>query len=85
MKLKLIMAVCMVFTARVVFAEDKLELKTQKDKLSYAIGVDMGNSFKKNFNKSELDIDPDIMVRGMKDVQAGSTPLMTDQEVERPL
>jgi FKBP-type peptidyl-prolyl cis-trans isomerase FklB len=85
MMLKLIMAVCMVFTASVVFAEDKLELKTQKDKLSYAIGVDMGNSFKKNFNKSEFDIDPDIMVRGMKDVQAGSTPLMTDQEVRETI
>src|SRR5208283_314210 len=81
MKLKLIMVVCMVFTASVVFAEDKLELKTQKDKLSYAIGVDVGNSFK----KSEIDMDPDILVRGIKDVLAGRTPLMTDLEVRETL
>jgi len=81
MKLKLILAVCMVLTASVVFAEDKLELKTQKDKLGYAIGVDIGNSFK----KSEMDIDPDILVRGIKDILAGRTPLMTDLEIREIL
>ena len=81
MKLKLIMAVCIVLTASVVFAEDKLELKTQKDKLGYAIGVDIGNSFK----KSGIDIDPDILVRGIKDVLAGRTPLMTDLEVRETI
>jgi FKBP-type peptidyl-prolyl cis-trans isomerase FklB len=77
MKLKLVMVFCIIFATGVVFAQDNPELKTQKDKLSYAIGVDMGNSFKKN----EVDLDPDIMVKGMKDTLTGAKPLMTDQEV----
>jgi FKBP-type peptidyl-prolyl cis-trans isomerase FklB len=77
MKLKLVMAVCMIFTAGVVFAEAKLELKTQKDKLSYAVGVDMGNSLKRN----AVDVDSDIVARGIKDTLTEGKPLMTEQEV----
>jgi FKBP-type peptidyl-prolyl cis-trans isomerase FklB len=68
----------MVLASSHLFAAEKLELKTQKDKLSYAIGLDMGNSLKRN----SIDVDPDIVVRGIKDTQAGSKPLMTEEEVK---
>jgi FKBP-type peptidyl-prolyl cis-trans isomerase FklB len=59
-------------------AEEKVELKTQKDKASYAIGLDMGNSLKKN----EIDVNPDILFRGIKDAMSGGKPLLTEQEIK---
>jgi len=54
-----------------------LALKTDKDKISYAIGMNIGKSMSKN----AVDIDPSILVRGMKDELAGKTQ-MTDDEVK---
>jgi FKBP-type peptidyl-prolyl cis-trans isomerase FklB len=55
-----------------------LVLKTDKDKASYAIGLNMG----KSMQKDAVDIDPNILARGLKDGMAGgkTKPLMTDEE-----
>ena len=53
-----------------------LTLKTQKDKASYAIGLNIGKSMKKD----AVDIDTSILLRGLKDGLAGSKPLLTDDE-----
>lgn len=81
MKSRLVIILCMALAASPVLAKEKQELKTQKDKLSYAIGLDMGNSLKKN----GLDVDPDVLVKAIKDVFSGGKPLMTDQEVRATL
>ena len=77
MKWKPVLVVCLVFAAGAVFAQSNPDLKTQKDRLSYAVGVDMGNSLKKN----AIDVDADIVARGIKDTLTAAKPLMTDQEV----
>ncbi len=53
-----------------------LTLKTEKDKASYAIGINIGKSMKKD----AVDVDPAILLRGLKDGLAGSKPLLTDDE-----
>lgn len=50
-------------------------LKTQKDKVSYAIGMQVAN----NLNRQSLDVDPDVLLKGLKDEMAGKS-LMTDAE-----
>ncbi len=57
-------------------AGEKDELKTQKDKLSYAIGMDMGGSLKRN----AIDVDVDALMKGIKDSLAGGKMLLTEQE-----
>ncbi len=59
-----------------VFAEGSSTLKTEKDRISYSIGMDIGN----NFKKQSLDIDPEILSRGINDALSGNKPLMTEQE-----
>jgi FKBP-type peptidyl-prolyl cis-trans isomerase FklB len=76
MNYKLVLAACIVFMSSSVVAAEQIELKTQKDKLSYAIGMDMGNSMK----RSAIDTDPDIFMRGLKDALAGSKTLLTEQQ-----
>ena len=55
-----------------------LTLKTQKEKASYAIGLNIG----KSMHKDSVDVDPAILLRGMKDGLAGTKPLMTDDEAK---
>ncbi|HET7318119.1 MAG TPA: FKBP-type peptidyl-prolyl cis-trans isomerase [Nitrospirota bacterium] len=72
-----IISLCMVFAVSPVFGGEKTELKTDKDKLSYALGADMGS----NLKKFEIDIDADLYVKGMKDALSGNV-LLTEQEIK---
>jgi FKBP-type peptidyl-prolyl cis-trans isomerase FklB len=57
---------------------DTPDLKTQKDKVSYSIGLDIGEKFK----KQSIDIDPDFLARGIKDGLSDAKPLMTEEEIK---
>ena len=54
-----------------------LTLQTQKDKASYAIGLNIG----KSMHKDSVDIDTSIFVRGLRDGLSGGKTLLTDDEV----
>jgi FKBP-type peptidyl-prolyl cis-trans isomerase FklB len=58
--------------------EPPVELKTQKDKISYSIGMNWGNMLK----RETVDIDLAILTRAMKDALAGAKPALTDQQVK---
>lgn len=53
-------------------------LKTQKEKLSYAIGMNIGEGMKHD----GLEIDPAILARALKDALAGNKLAMTDEEAK---
>jgi FKBP-type peptidyl-prolyl cis-trans isomerase FklB len=55
-----------------------LVLKTPKDKASYAIGMNVG----KSLHKDSVDVDPTILLRGLKDALAGGKTLLTDDEAK---
>jgi len=57
-------------------AQDAPALKDQKEKLSYALGMDLGNQFK----KQAVEVDADIFVKGLKDSLSGNKTLLTEQE-----
>ncbi len=46
--------------------------------MSYTIGVYSG----KNLKQQSVDIDPDIMMKGIKDSLSGGKTLLTDQEMQ---
>jgi FKBP-type peptidyl-prolyl cis-trans isomerase len=54
------------------------DLKTDKDKASYAVGLNVG----KNLQREAIDVDPAIVEQGIKDALAGGKTLMTDEEVK---
>jgi len=51
-----------------------------KEKVSYAIGVNIGS----NFKRQEVEVDFDQLLKGMKDAVAG-TPAVTDAEIRETL
>ena len=81
MKLHLIAALSILFLAFQVSAEENLVLKNQKDRVSYIIGMEVGKTFK----KQSIDIDADILTRGIKDAISGGKPLLTEQEIQETM
>lgn len=65
-----------VLTAGSAGAQEKLVLKDRKEKISYIIGMEIGG----NFKKQSIDIDPDILARGIKDGLSGAKPPLSEQE-----
>jgi FKBP-type peptidyl-prolyl cis-trans isomerase FklB len=53
----------------------------EKSKDSYAVGMMLGH----NWQQQAVDVDLDWVLRGLKDAKPGSTPLMTQQEVQGTL
>ena len=64
-----------------VNAQENPVLKTQKDKMSYIIGMDIGN----NLKKQSIDVDPNVLAKGIKDALAGQKPLLSDQEIRETM
>jgi FKBP-type peptidyl-prolyl cis-trans isomerase FklB len=60
-------------------------LNTQKDNASYAIGMNVGKGLKDNLKKDSVDIDPELLARGVKDALAGNKLLLTDEESQTVL
>ncbi len=58
-----------------------LTLNTQNQKVSYAIGMNIG----RNLKRDSIDIDSAIFLRGMKDALAGNKLLLTDDEAKSAL
>ena len=81
MKLKLIVVLGIVFWVSYVNAQENLALKSQKDKVSYIIGMDIGS----NLKKQSIDIDTNIFAKGVKDALSGGKPLLTEQEIQETM
>ena len=62
-----------------------LTLKTQKDRASYAVGLNVGRNLGAQLHQQSVDLDPAILLRGMKDALAGGKTLLTDDEVKAVL
>ena len=57
-------------------AQDAPELKTEKEKRSYALGMTVGT----NLQKQSVDVDLELYIQGLKDAHSGSQTLLTEEE-----
>ena len=59
-----------------LFGQEKsTQLKDQKDKVSYSIGLQIGF----NLSRQKVDISPEVLASGIKDALAGKPQLTPDQ------
>ena len=56
-------------------------LSDEKARVSYAIGMTIGH----NFQRQGVEVDADMVARGMKDMLSGGTTLLTQQEMRDTL
>ena len=52
--------------------------KNDQDKVSYSMGVDMG----RNLHQQGIEVNPDVLLQGLKDGVAGAGTKMTDEEMK---
>jgi FKBP-type peptidyl-prolyl cis-trans isomerase len=64
-----------------VSAQSPVTLKDQKDKVSYSIGLNIGNTLK----QQSLDLNTDTLAAGIKDALAGGKTLLTEEQVKETL
>ena len=60
------------------------ELKTQKDKVSYGIGLDIGRSFKQQ-NLATGDVDLDKLRIGIQDAMGEAKPILSDSQLQETM
>ncbi len=77
MKLKVLIIVFILLFAGDIYAQGIPALKNQKEKNSYAIGVDVGNMLK----RQSVDIDDKAFIQGVKDAISGRKLALSDQEM----
>src|SRR4030042_4138444 len=81
-KLYLLMAILGgVVLATQVSAKDLPVLKTQKDQVNYAIGVNLVS----NLKQQGIEVDLDLVIQGMKDAHFGGKLLLPDEEVRKSI
>lgn len=62
-------------------AADSKPLATEKEKQSYAVGINVGNRFKSDV----IDLDIDAFMRGFRDTLNSAKPALTAEEIEQAL
>ncbi len=70
----------LLFSSQTV-GQTAVPLKDQKDRISYVIGIDIGT----NLKRQSIEINPEALLRGLRDGLSGSKPLMTDQEMKETI
>jgi FKBP-type peptidyl-prolyl cis-trans isomerase FklB len=76
-----IIFLCMALIVSSAFAKELTELKTQKEKTSYAVGMSMAASIKTN----AIDVDVDALVKGIRDSILGGKTLMTEEQARETM
>jgi FKBP-type peptidyl-prolyl cis-trans isomerase FklB len=64
-----------------VSAAEKAVLKTEKDKVNYGIGVSIG----KNFKQQGMQVDVNLVMKGLKDEVTGKKLLMSEEELRNTM
>ena len=76
---------CILFSAILLastaFSQPSTELKDEKDKVSYSIGLDIGTTFK----KQNMDVNHDALMAGLKDAVSGNKPLLNEDQVKETM
>jgi len=81
MKVALTALLSISFLFNVCFAAEKVELKDQKDKESYSLGYQFGQSLK----AQELDINLEVYESGIKDALGGKNPSLSREEMQKTI
>lgn len=77
MKYAVTILISLILLSSVCYADEKLELKEQKDKESYSLGYQFGQ----NLKSQGVDINLDIYTSGIRDALGGKDSLMSQEEI----
>ena len=76
-----VLTVAMIVLPALAAAQEAPALKTEKERLSYAMGMDLG----KQLRSRSVDIDPAVFAKALEDALSGGKTLLTDAEAKAAL
>jgi FKBP-type peptidyl-prolyl cis-trans isomerase FklB len=79
MKLKWIAVLGVLLLAAQLSAQETQGLKTEKEQVSYGLGADMG----RNLKRHGVEVDLDLMVKGLKDGLSGEKLLISERDLRK--
>jgi FKBP-type peptidyl-prolyl cis-trans isomerase FklB len=60
-------------------------LKTEKEKISYAIGMNVGSGLRDSLSRQSVEVDSNLLTQGFKDAMGSNKTLMTEDEARAVL
>jgi FKBP-type peptidyl-prolyl cis-trans isomerase FklB len=82
MRRRLAMAMCAtVALSGAALAADAPEIKNDKERISYSLGMDIGG----NLKRGSVEVDPDMLAKGLKDSYGGGKTILTEEEARKTL
>jgi len=78
---KLVVALSVAGCLAAAVAGEEPQLGSLKDKVSYAIGLSIG----KNMKQDNVELDPDLLLRGLKDALSGAQPLLSEAQIQEAM
>jgi FKBP-type peptidyl-prolyl cis-trans isomerase FklB len=81
MKCLLLAALGLALFFNIGFAGETPKIDNETDKINYSLGYQIGGDFK----HQKVEIRPELVVKGIQDAIAGTSPLMTPQEMRTVL
>lgn len=81
MKVQWIVVLGILLIAGGVCQAEDVALKTDKDKVSYVLGMIVGRDMK----GQSIELNPEAFTKGLRDMMSGAKPLMSDQEAEQTM
>jgi FKBP-type peptidyl-prolyl cis-trans isomerase FklB len=78
MKHKLLILLVISIFSSLAFAEKAVELKTDKQKVSYIVGTQIGQQLKGD----GMDVDADMLGQAIRDVMKGTAPRLSPEEMQ---
>ncbi len=74
-----LLAACFLLSGTQLLAADKQALESEQEKISYALGMTIGNNLKK-----DVEVDLDAFFQGVEDAHTGET-LMSEKEMQQTM
>ena len=81
MRLRMILALVLSIFFIVALAYGEDTLKDKVDRVSYALGLDIGS----DLNQQSIEVNTDILMKGIKDALSGGKRLLSDDEVRETI
>ena len=81
MKKALLALACLGLLAPTACAQDQAPVQSEQHKISYSLGYTIG----RDFSQKQLDVDSDVLIRGMKDALSGSKTALSEDEMRQAM
>ena len=80
-KLILLAVVCLAFISTPSLAQEAVKLEDENARINYSVGYQVGGDFR----RQGIELDPEVVAKGIEDALSGNKPLMTPVEMRKEL